>query len=336
MREMLKTLCSLPGVSGREKPVRDYIISQISGFCEYSIDRLGNLIAFKKGRKPAKNKILLDAHMDEVGLIATSVCDNGLIKFDIVGGIEPSILPAKRIRFENTPGVVGAVPVHLLDKDKTDYYNSVRDMYIDIGAVSIDEAARIVAPGDVAWFDVAPRFDGNILTARAVDDRAGCAQLVSLIREESAYDFYALFSVQEEIGMRGAKAAAYAVEPDFAIVLEATTAADIPGVPREKCICKLGEGVAVSFMDRATMYDPALYGSALALAAKNGIKAQPKAGTSGGNNAGAIHLTRNGIKTVTLSTPCRYLHSPSCTADLRDIEASKQLAKALIAKYASD
>lgn len=334
MRELLKELCCRDGVSGNERALAAYIIEQIQDVCEYRIDPLGSIIAFKKGKAAPKNKIMLDAHMDEVGLIVTCVCENGLLKFATVGGIDVSVLLAKRVRFAGATGVITFKPIHLTDADSRKEYPQLESLYIDVGAKDKAEAETLVQPGDTACFDTEFVQNGDRLLAKAIDDRAGCAQLIRLLQEESPYDFHAVFSVQEEVGLRGARAAAYTVAPDYAIVLESTTAADLAGVPEEKQVCRLGQGVALSFMDGATLYDRRLYETALATAHRCGVKVQTKAGTSGGNNSGAIHLTRGGVKTVTLSTPCRYIHSPCSLADYRDIEASKNLAKALIAALA--
>lgn len=336
MRELLKELCCLDGVSGNESAVVNYIIEKIKGYCDYRIDPLGNIIAFKKGKAESKNKIMLDAHMDEVGLIVTAVCDNGLLKFSTVGGIDVSVLLAKRVRFANAKGVITFKPIHLTDAESRKEYPEKDSLYIDIGASSKSEAETLVKPGDTACFDTECVDNGDFLMAKAIDDRTGCAQLIQLLQEESPYDFYAVFSVQEEVGLRGARTAAYTVDPNYAIVLESTTAADIAGVPEDKQVCRLGQGVTLSFMDSSTLYDRKLYETALATAHRCGIAVQTKQGTSGGNNSGAIHLTRGGIKTVTLSTPCRYIHSPACVANYKDIEASKNLAKALISVLAEN
>ena len=330
MRKLLKELCCLDGASGAESTVAEYIIGKIKDKCEYSIDPLGNIIAFKKGMKTPKNKIMLDAHMDEVGLIITHVCDDGMLKFTTVGGIDISVLLAKRVRIGKTVGVITFKPVHLTDEESRKEYPQKDSLCIDIGALNKQDAEKFVRPGDIACFDTEYVENGDRILAKAIDDRSGCAQLIQLLNEESEYDFYAVFSVQEEVGLRGARVSAYTVDPDYAIILESTTAADIAGVPESQKVCKVGEGVVISFMDGATLYDRDLFETALETAQKKDIKVQIKHGTSGGNNSGAIHLTRGGVKTVTLSTPCRYIHSPCSVADFKDIEASKQLAKALI------
>ena len=181
--------------------------------------------------------------------------------------------------------------------------------------------------GDRAVMCSEYREMGNKIKAKAIDDRAGCAILLSLITNDSDYDFYASFSVQEEVGLRGAKTAAFAADPDAAIVLEATTAADIADVDETHRVCVLGNGPAVSFMDRATVYDREYYRAAL----ESGIKCQPKSAVAGGNNSGAIHLSRGGVRTVAISVPCRYIHSSSCVADKEDIKNAERLAKYMLA-----
>ena len=168
------------------------------------------------------------------------------------------------------------------------------------------------------------------ICSKAIDDRAGCAILLHLLEQDAPYDFTAAFLVQEEVGLRGAKAAAYTVDPDFALVLEATTAADIAGAEEDAKVCCLGGGPVVSFMDRSTIYDKELYRMAFSLAEKNGISCQTKSRIAGGNDSGAIHVSRGGVRTLAISLPCRYLHSPSCLADLNDLDACTALLPLLV------
>ncbi|NMP37751.1 MAG: M42 family metallopeptidase [Clostridiales bacterium] len=333
MLETLKALCSLEGISGNEGKVREYIISRIDGKAEYSVDPLGNLIVFKKGKKASKNKVMLDAHTDEVGLIITCVTDDGLLKFDTVGGINPSVLLGRAVRVGSgeAGGVIGVKPVHLLKESEENTLPEISDMYIDIGAADKADALRHVSAGDIAFFDSELiEFGDSKIKARALDDRVGCAVMIKLIESDLEYDAWFSFSSQEEVGTRGATAAAFTIAPDYAIVLETTTAADIIDVPAESRVCLLGNGPAVSFMDRSTVYDKELFNTAFRVAAENGIKCQPKTMVAGGNDAGAIHKSRGGVKTVTLSTPCRYLHSPSCVIDFNDAEDTLRLAGALL------
>ena len=326
MLNILRELTALDGVSGEENSVRDYIISKIEGHCEYKIDPLGSIIAFKKGKKHSDKKLMVDAHMDEVGLIITSVTSGGFLGFSAVGGIDTAVLMFRRVRIGNINGVITGKPIHLISAEERKKLPKADSLYIDIGATSKEEALKLVRIGDSAVICGEYTQMGSKIKAKAIDDRVGCAILISLLTKDSDYDFYATFSVQEEVGLRGAKAAAFTVEPDSAIVLEATTAADIAGVDTSKRVCLLGEGPAVSFMDRATVYDRGYYDAAF----KSGIKCQPKAAVAGGNNSGAVHLSRGGVRPLAISVPCRYIHSPSCVADTKDIENAQKLAEYMI------
>ncbi len=331
MLDLLQKLCEQNGVSGREDAVRDLIISEITGHCEYSVDPLGNIIAFKKGKNRPSKRVMVDAHMDEVGLIITAVTEEGFLKFRTVGGINTEILLFRRVTVNGLSGVIGGKPIHLLDDADRKKLPKAESLYIDIGAASKEEALALVSPGDTAVLDGAFTAIGDKIRSKALDDRIGCAILIRLLQQEAAYDFHAVFSVQEEIGLRGAKAAAFTVAPDAAVVLEATTAADLAGVEPENRVCRLGAGPAVSFMDKATVYDRAFYEAALA----GGIPCQPKMAVAGGNNAGAVHLTRGGIRTLAISVPCRYIHSPSCVCSINDIENAQKLARFMLERIAS-
>ena len=337
MLEILKELCSLPGISGREDKVRDYIISKIDGFCEYEVDPLGNLIAFKKGAKTPKNRIMFDAHTDEVGLIVTGVDSDGFIKFTNVGGVETEVIIGRNVRIgeNNIPGVLGIKPIHLIEKDEEQELPKKDDLYIDIGAKTKEEALSLVSLGEEIHFESEfIEFGDGFIKSKAIDDRAGCAVMIDLIRSELEYDCYFSFSVQEEVGLRGAGVSSFTVNPDYAIVLESTTAADISGVRGEKRVCVCGSGGAISFMDRATVYDIDLYRKALEVAKANNIKAQTKTRVAGGNDAGSIYKSRGGVKVLTISVPTRYLHSPCCVCKYEDIESVRDLAKAMIAELA--
>ena len=302
MVELLKALCNLDGVSGNESAVREFILKEISPYADTTVDPIGNIIAFKNGKKAAKCKLMRDAHMDEVGLIITSITSDGFLKFTTVGGIITSSLMNQRVKIGDIYGVIGCKPVHLLIGDEAKKVPDVNTLYIDIGASSKLEAEEKVSIGDYAAFDSEFTFlSDTVIKAKAIDDRVGVAILIALLKEESEYDFYATFTVGEEVGLRGAKTATFAVNPDAAICIEATTAADISGVSDENKVCSLGSGPAVSFMDRATVYDRKLYKTAIS----SDIKCQTKAAVTGGNNSGSIHLSGSGVATLALSRPCR-------------------------------
>lgn len=337
MLEMIKELCTVSGISGREGAVREYIIEKIKDYAEYSVDPLGNLLVFKKGRNPAKNKVMLDAHMDEVGLIITAITSDGYLRFTKVGGIDTRVIIGRPVKVGDNAvnGVIGIKPVHLVEKSAEADIPKADDLYIDIGVKSKEEAEESVRLGDAAWFaDNFVEFGDGFIKAKALDDRVGCAILIKMIQSELEYDAWFSFSVQEEIGTRGAQTAAFTLAPDYAIVVETTTAADISGVKDEKRVCICGKGGTVSFMDRSTLYSRELFDKAFEIAEKKGIACQPKTLVAGGNDAGAIHKSRGGVKVLTVSVPCRYLHSPSCVIKYSDVEESLKLIKAMAEEMA--
>ncbi len=327
MTELISALCNIDGTSGDEIAVRDFIISEIDGFCEWKTDALGNIIAFKKGKKPSAKKLMIDAHMDEVGLIITDVTAEGFLKFKTVGGIDISAIMFRRVLINGeTAGVICGKPIHLIDKKEAEKPPAADSLYIDIGAGSKSEAEDYVNPGDRAVICGEFTVSNGNMISKALDDRIGCAILIKLIKVDSEYDFYASFSVQEEIGLRGAKTAAYAIDPECALILEGTTAADIAGTDEGLTVCNLGKGPAVSFMDNSTAYDRKFYNAAL----KSGILCQPKRAVAGGNNAGAVHLTRGGVRTLAISVPCRYIHSSASIANINDCENAYELARYML------
>lgn len=332
MTELLKQLCMLDGTSGDEYAVRDFVVSQIQDYCECSIDNLGNIIAFKKGKNTPKKKVLVDAHLDEVGLIITHIENDGFLRFKTVGGIDTAALMFRRVLIGGkTLGVIGGKPVHLCEGDERKKLPDADSLYIDIGVTSADEAKKLVSVGDCAVMCSDFTVTGDKVLTKALDDRVGCLVLIDLLKQDAEYDFYASFSVQEEVGLRGAGVAAFTVAPDSAIVIDGTTAADVAGVAAAKQVCQQGKGAVVSFMDGATSYDREYYNAAL----NSGIPAQSKTAVAGGNNAGAIHLSRGGVRTVALSVPCRYIHTAGSVCDMRDVIAVRDLTRYMINQIAS-
>ncbi len=325
----LKELCSLCGISGNEDNVREYIYNEILPYAdEIKTDGMGNLIVHKYGKQEAKNKIMLAAHMDEVGLMISSIEKNGLLRFECIGGIDERILPGKRVKIGEHYGVIGIKPIHLSKGEERERAIGIDNLYIDIGAKDEKDAKKSVDIGDAAIFDTQYEdFGDNLIKARALDDRCGCALMINMIKSELLYDMYFAFTVQEEIGLRGARAASFGIDPEYAIVLETTTAADIAGVVGSSRVCILGNGPAISFMDRRTIYDRELFDLAFRLSEENNIKCQAKTQVAGGNDAGVIHISNSGIKTMAISMPCRYLHSPACIINKDDLIGMAKLAK---------
>ena len=337
-RDLLKRLCTADGISGDESAVRELILEEIRPFAdEITVDGLGNILVFKKGRKAAPKKLMISAHMDEVGFIVTYINSDGTLKFDCVGGISDSAAFARSVRVgkNRLAGVVCAKPLHLLSADEKKKSPPVSSLLIDIGAQSREEAEKYVSPGDSVTFDtVYEDRDGRIIS-KAIDDRFGCLVLIELIKSELEYDTCFCFAVQEEIGLRGAKAAAFTIAPDVAIVVEATTASDVPFAQGADRVCRVGEGAVITFMDHSTMYDRELYRIAFECAAENGVKAQTKTKIAGGNDAGAIHTSRGGVRTLAVSVPCRYIHSCESLASVDDMEAVYTVVRAAAERIAA-
>lgn len=338
MIELIKELSLLNGVSGREYTVRDYIVSSVKNYADdVFVDALGNLIVFKKGDRKPDNIILLDAHMDEVGFVVTYVNPDGTLKFDNVGGIDSKSIIGKNVSIgdNNIPGVIGIKPVHLCSSDERSQIPG--DLYIDIGTCTDEETSKFVSLGDSVCFSSSFEFFGeSFIKGKALDDRAGCAVLISLIKSKLPYDVYFSFSTCEETGSGFAGVAAERIKPDYALVVETTTASDISTVEDGKKVCLLGGGPVISFMDRRTVYPYDLFKRVMDTAENNNIKVQVKKAVAGGNNAGCINKSAGGIKTIAVSMPCRYLHSPSCVLNTGDINYTRLLLETLISELAND
>ena len=334
--ELLKDLCLLNGTSGDEKNVRDFIISHLPEDCDYAVDSLGNLIVNKKGETEPKNKVALFAHMDEVGFIVTYITEDGFVNVASVGGIDNSALFGKKLTINGCVGVAGAKAIHQCSSDEAKKIPEITDVSVDFGFESREEAEKYISLGDFGYFKSDfIEFGNDMIKSKALDDRLGCAVMLELLQEKSKINYTCVFTVQEEIGTRGATVSAYTVNPDYAIVIETTTASDIPDTPENKKVCKVGKGAVVSFMDRGTIYNKDLYKKAREIADKNGIANQTKTVVAGGNDASAIHKSAGGIKTIAVSLPCRYIHSSASVGSKADMESVKSLVNALLEEFAN-
>lgn len=330
---MLEKLCSLNGTSGDESAVADFIISEIKDYCEYNIDNLGSVIAFKKGKNTPDKKVMICSHMDEVGFIITDITDDGYIKFSAVGGIDSKVVLNRTVMINNVKGVIGLKAVHLLSDEEKNTAPSFKNLYIDIGAESKEDALKYVHPGDYAYFkNDFIKLGKNLIKSKALDDRIGCMLMIELIKSDLQYDTWFCFNVQEEVGLRGAACTSYSVQSDISIILEATTAADLCGVTGGDRVCVLGDGPVVSFMDGRTIYDKNLYQLAMNTAKENEINIQTKTAIAGGNDAGAVQTSGKGSRVMAVSLPCRYIHSASSVVNCNDIEDTRKLLKVLLPK----
>lgn len=340
MMSNLKQLCALDGVSGREDAVREYIMKKLSASpatITVSVDALGNVLAHVQGKRRAARKLLFAAHMDEVGFIITGATDEGFLRFAPVGGIDASVVYGRKVKVNGHGGVIGGKAVHHCAGDEKKTAVPIDQLLIDVAADSKEEALGIAKPGDVAVFDSDyVKLEGDRFKARALDDRAGCAMLLELASQTPEYDIALAFTVQEEVGLRGAKTAAFSMDPDIAVVVDSTTASDTAGVPEDKQVCRVGGGPVVSFMDRRTLYDKVLYDEIMKTAERIHVPAQTKTMVAGGNDAGSIQRSRAGVRVAAISLPCRYIHSPSCVLSEKDCSATAALLKELAGILASD
>jgi len=353
---LLKELSEAFGVSGHEGKVRELVLQAIEDLVdEYHVDALGNLIGLKRGsvsnslvrdshkasRKVSNSsvvrKVMLAAHMDEVGLMIMHIEKEGFLRFRPVGGIDPRVLLAKKVLIgdDQVPGVIGVKPIHLLEPKARQQVIRVQDMSIDIGVSSKEEAERLVKLGDYAAFDTAFSELGGALRAvkgKAFDDRAGCAVLIELLREEYPFDLYAAFTTQEEVGLRGARVAAYSVAPDMAFALEGTTCDDTPKKRDVSPTTRVGAGPAITVMDRSVIADRRLVELLTDTAERNGIPYQFRQPGVGGTDAGVIHLSREGIPSAVVAVPSRYIHSAVSLLSLNDLDNTVHLMKLALAR----
>ena len=346
---LIKRLCDLPGPSGCEGAVAEWIKQEIAPFgADCITDRMGNVIAvmrFSADNDKPRKRIMISAHMDEVGFMITEIRGDGNLSFGNVGGISDAVLSGRRVKLIGKQGLINGViaskAIHLKEKEERAKAPKASSLYIDIGAKDADEAAEHAYVGAYAVFDSEYyEFGEDLVKAKALDDRMGCAAMIEMMQSLSEnppkenLDACFCFTVREEIGLSGAKAAAYRLRPDLAIVLETTAIADLPDVAEKERVGDVGSGVVVSVMDRSTIYPKEVITATLDIAKREGIAAQVKRYVSGGNDAGTIHKVADGIKTLALSVPTRYLHSPACVASMKDYNSQKQLCEALIRNLA--
>lgn len=333
---LLKRLTEASGVSGNEKEVRDIIISEIKDHVDsLKVDRLGNIITYKKGRDTSKT-LMITAHMDEVGLMVTDIDSIGLLKFTTVGGVDKRILVSKPVAVgkDKIKGVIGAKPIHLQKREEWTRALNINELYIDIGAKSKEEAERLVNIGDyVSFYSDYVEFGDGLVKAKALDNRVGCNLLINLIKEVNDISFYGVFTVMEEIGLVGSGPAAYEVNPDISIVLEGTLCYDMPKLDSHLIPTYINKGPAISLIDRTTVFNATLRNKVIDIAERNNIPYQYRKTSMGGNDSGKIHITKGGSITTTISVPCRYIHSPASVMSQSDYNNTYALLKAILAEF---
>jgi putative aminopeptidase FrvX len=336
----LQSLSNANGVAGRETKVRKLLTTLLTPIAdEVQIDRLENVIAIKKG-KPNKPKIMLAAHIDEVGLMVKTITKDGYLQFAKMGGIDDRILLAQKVNVLTEkavlPGVVGSKPPHVQKEEERKKIVTYDDMFIDIGAKNRDDAKAMgVHIGDAIAFDVAFTPLGNdFVMGKAFDNRAGCAVMVEALRQlkDSECTVCAVGTVQEEIGARGAGVAAFGINPDVALVLDVTIAGDVPGVREFDTTVKLGKGPALTVSDGGLVTHPKVLRWMIDAVNENELAYQFEAGLPGGTDASRIHLTREGIPSGGISIPARYIHSPTGIVNVKDLENCAKLTALVVQK----
>ncbi|MBD5118329.1 MAG: M42 family metallopeptidase [Clostridiales bacterium] len=331
--DMMKTLTELVeafGPSGCEKEISQVIEKLAAPYVdEISRDTMGNLICHKKGSGP---RVMFSAHMDSIGLAATHIDDKGFVHVGALGGVSPKEVLYTPVRFQN--GVRGLV---CAPEDADMAKLKVSDLLVDIGAADETEAKKLVQVGDAAVYDTAARAAAGRIISPYLDDRIACLVLLMAMErlEETDNDLYFVFSVQEEVGCRGAKTAAWAIDPDYGIAVDVTGADDEPG-SKHTASSLCGRGAAVKVMDRSVICTPALVERLMALAGEKGILAQRDVLQFGGTDAGPIQATRAGVYAGGISIPCRYTHTPTEMVDQGDVKACAELVAAFAASKLKD
>ena len=323
---LLQTLTELAGISGREAPVRQFVQERVVPYADsIRTDALGNLIVYKKGT--SDKNLLLCAHMDEVGLMVRHIDEQGFLYFVPVGGIDPRTLLAQRVRVQTATGpvlgVIGTKPAHVTTEAERSKAVPMQDLYIDVGLPAEKVRARVAVGDSVVLDRACEAFGEGRFCAKALDNRAGVFVLAELLRaaEHSFYNIYAVFTVQEEVGLRGAKTAAFGIEADVAFSLDTTGAADIPGCSGPDRLVRLGGGVGISAMDGYTITPQGLLEALQQICEQKQIPYQVRVAPRGGNDAGAVHLSKTGVPSCALAIPTRNIHSCVEVADGCDMEA---------------
>ena len=330
MKDLLKRLTDTFSASGDEQAIRSVIQAEVKGFADESrVDALGNLIVRKGRLAPGADgkRIMIAAHMDEIGLMATHIDDRGFVRFTGIGGVNPHNLPGGRVQFTHTTrgvrGVIGVEP-----QEQSSRLPGIDQMYIDVGAGS--RADCPVQVGDVAAFD-RPFLDmGDRVAAKSMDDRVGCAVAIEALRQlkNTPHEIYFVFTTQEEVGTRGAQTSAYGVDPDLGFSLDVTSWGDTPG--KKDLSVALGSGPAIKIRDSGMLSDPRIVEWMTRTADRKRIPYQREVLLGGTTDARAMQLVRGGVPVGCISIPCRYVHSPSEVVDMRDVQNAVKLVLALL------
>ncbi|MDX1348604.1 MAG: M42 family metallopeptidase [Putridiphycobacter sp.] len=333
---LLAEICKTPGAPGFEQKVRELVIREVTPLVdEVSVDNMGNVYAFKKGR--SDKKVMIGAHMDEIGFMVTHIDDDGFIRFHTLGGFDPKTLTAQRVIIHGKKDIIGVMaskPIHVMTSEEKNKVAKISDYFIDTGLPKKDVEA-IVTIGDPITREREFIEMGKCVNSKSLDNRLAVFILIETLRAlrtvEVPYDVYGVFTVQEEVGIRGANVSSLKINPDFGFGLDTTIAFDLPGAAAHEKITKLGEGTAIKIMDASTICDYRMVSYMKQTANKHGIKWQPEILTAGGTDtAGIQRMTQGGSIAGAVSIPTRHLHQVIEMAHVDDIKGSIDLLEACI------
>lgn len=335
--ELLRELSEAHGVPSQEDQIRSIVIRELKGLCDISIDTMGSVIAVKQGTGTDRKKLMLAAHMDEIGFVVSHISEKGFLRIVPLGGWDPRMMAAQRVIVRTESGdlqgvmMPGVKPKHMLTPEEANRALKIEDYFIDLG-LSGDEVKAKVQLGDQVTPDRKLHVMGNLITGKAMDDRVAVFVMIEAVKKAASHgvDVYAVATVQEEIGLRGAVAAGSGIKPDICVAIDITLANDIPGIPDELAVTKLGQGTAIKFLDASLICNPKLFRHFRRLAEEKGIKHQIEVLPMGGTDAGGVQRQNGGVPSFTLSIPTRYVHTVNETVHKDDVQASIDLLAAYI------
>lgn len=346
-KELIIALSSIFGPTGCEDRVSCAIKPIVEKYCDKTVlDRMGNLIGkISLGNSQTRKKLMLSAHLDEVGFMIEQITGSGMLTFDTVGGIDDSVLAGKNVLVGNEEmlirGIICSKAIHHKSRSERNEATDREKLYIDIGFSNKEDAEKYVSVGDFATFDLSSDNsffgkDKSTIKCKALDDRMGCAALIEIMKRvvsekpDIDLDIYFCFTVREETGYSGAGVVAERILPDYALIFESTAIGDIPTAQDSKRVAEVSNGAVISIADRSTIYDKELVDLAFSLAKRDGIPLQVKRYLSGGNDAGHIHKSGVGVRSLAISVPTRYLHSATCVAHFDDYLSAKNIGYAIL------
>jgi len=330
--KLLETTCKIPGPAGFEHQIREFIKTQIKDHVdEFYTDHIGNLVVVKKSRRfPNQKRVMVAAHMDEIGFIITHIDDNGFLKFHTLGGFDPKTLTAQRVIVHGKKdliGVMGSKPIHIMPQEERNKMPKISEFYIDLGRDK-EEVDKLVQIGDYVTREREFVVMGSCVNCKSIDNRVSVFILMETLRnlKDPAFDVYGVFTVQEEVGLRGANVAAQHVEPDFGLALDTTIAYDVPGAQPHEKITSLGKGPAIKIMDASVICDTRMVSFLKNTADRHGISWQPEILTAGGTDTAGVQTRgKHGSIAGAISIPTRNLHQVIEMAHSYDIEKSIEL-----------